>query len=348
MRFVALSIVIACLISAPTTAQIGGNNTYEFLNLVSSARVASLGGNLISVRDDDINLGIYNPALLNETMHDKVALSYINYIADINYGYASYAKHYDSLGTFAATMQYLSYGKFTETDVTGQQLGEFTAGEYSLTMGYGRAIDTLFSIGANLKMVYSALEQYNSFGAAVDLSGAYYNDKKNMGIGLVIKNIGYQLKTYTDNNREPLPFEVQMAVSKKLKHAPLRITVVGENLQKWDLTYVDPNAEPEIDPLTGDEIAPETPGFGDKLMRHIVLNGEILITKNFNVRMGYNYRRRQEMKLAGKPGFVGFSYGVGLRISKFHLSYGRSSYNVAGASNHITVSVRLSDFKGKK
>src|SRR5690554_7780094 len=49
----------------------GGSNTYEFLNLSSSARVAAMGGNQIAVKDDDIFLGIDNPALLNKQMRSE-------------------------------------------------------------------------------------------------------------------------------------------------------------------------------------------------------------------------------------------------------------------------------------
>src|SRR6266542_4472354 len=75
-------------------SQTGGNNTYEFLNLSVPARVASLGGALISVKDNDLNLSFQNPALLDSTMHNNLSLSYIDYFTDIHYGYAAYARHY--------------------------------------------------------------------------------------------------------------------------------------------------------------------------------------------------------------------------------------------------------------
>ena len=38
----------------------------------------------------------------------------------------------------------------------------------------------------------------------------------------------------------------------------------------------NPNLRPETDPLTGELIPIETPGFLDKAMRHVVLGGEVL------------------------------------------------------------------------
>ena len=81
-------------------AQIGGDNTYGFLNLTSSARVSALGGNAIAVKDDDPNLAFDNPSLLNKSMDYKLAFNYIKYFADINYGVVSFTKHIDSVGTF--------------------------------------------------------------------------------------------------------------------------------------------------------------------------------------------------------------------------------------------------------
>jgi hypothetical protein len=343
-------ILVACLvlICFHTEAQTGGNTTYSFLNLNSAARVAALGGNQIAVKDQDLNLGFYNPSLLDSGVDGQLALSYINYFTDINYGFASYAKHYKGVGTFAATLNYLDYGDFILADETGQQLGTFSAGDYALTMGYGRQMDSLFSVGGNLKFIYSSLEQYSSFGIAADISGTYYNQSRKLVLAAVMKNMGAQLKTYVPDVRESLPFEIQLGITKELKHAPLRIGLIAENLQKWNLTGPESEDVVEIDPLTGLAVENKQWGFGDRLMRHMVVNGEILLSKNFNVRIGYNYRRRQELKLNDKPGTVGFSWGFGLRVSKFHLSYGRATYHQAGASNHFSVTTRLPDFRAKK
>ena len=44
----------------------------------------------------------------------------------------------------------------------------------------------------------------------------------------------------------------------------------------------------------------------------------------------------------------GFSWGIGIRISKFHFSYARSAYHLAGSPNYITLTTNLSDFFVKK
>ncbi len=331
-------------------SQTGGRHAYEFLNLPFSARTASLGGNTISTKDDDINLSLQNPSLLDSSMSNKLAFNYINYFTDVNYGYSAYARHFKNIGTFSTGVQFLNYGKFTAADETGQITGQFEAADYSLNLAYARALDSSFAIGGTLKTIYSVLENYSSVGSAIDIAGTYHNKKKRFTAAAVIKNMGIQWKSYRPGNKESLPFEIQLGLSKKLAKAPFRFSIIGTHLEKWDLTYEDP-ANPTLttDPLTQAEIKPNRAKiWGDKFARHIVLGSEFLLTKNFNIRFGYNYLRRQELKVDSRTGLVGFSFGLGFKISKFNLSYGRASYHLAGASNHFSITTNLSDFYSKK
>jgi hypothetical protein len=111
------------------------------------------------------------------------------------------------------------------------------------------------------------------------------------------------------------------------------------------LYETEEDIEEKIDPITGEE-KKEDPlaRFGDNFMRHLIFGIEFIPTKNFYVNLGYNYKRRQEMKIEDKVGMVGFSFGFGLKINRFRISYGRASYHVAGASNHFSVTTNLSEF----
>lgn len=338
---------VSCLL---LQAQIGGNSTYKFLDLPFSAREAALGGNLITVKDDDINLTFHNPALITAKMDNSLAFSYVNYISDVNYGYAAYSKTFDKIGSFVGGVQYVNYGKFIEADPTGLVTGTFKAADYSYNIGYARPIDSLFSVGATLKTVYSHYDQYSSLGSVVDLGANYYNPEYLFSASAVVKGIGHQWKTYTPGDREPLPFEMQLGISKKLQKAPFRLSLIGTHLEKWDLTYEDPaNPTPTKDPLTGAAIKQnQYKIFGDKLGRHLIGNIEMLLGKNLAIRFGYNYQRRQELKIAGRGGIAGFSFGAGFKIYKFNFSYGYAQYHVAGASSHFTVTTNLADFYSKK
>jgi hypothetical protein len=343
MKKFALAILsLHCLLGV---AQIGGNHTYEFLNIPVSARVAALGGNALAVYDDDSNLGLDNPSLLNATMHSTLSLTYIDYLADVNYGFVSYTKQFKKLGTFSGGLKYVNYGTFLETDEGGNELGNFTAGEYALVLGWGYSLDSSFSVGANLKPVYSSLYTYNSFGVALDVAATYNNKAKLFTTSLVIKNIGRQIKPFTEGNIEPLPFEIQWGLSKQLEHVPIRLLLNLTNLQKWDLTYNDSITNPtQSFDITNPDDNNKKPSFFDKALRHVVVGAEIMPSKSFNVRFGFNYKRRKELALTNKPGMVGFSWGLGFRIKKFHLSYGSAKYHLAGSTNNITVSTKFSEW----
>ncbi len=359
------SILVIVFISPILLAQSGGNNTYEALNLVTSARVAALSGNAISVKDDDIDLAWDNPSILNESMSNNLVLNYVDYLADINYTSFIYSKSFSNLGSFSAGMKYLHYGTFKETDYTGEIIREFNAQDVVFNLGWGRGVspilnlgkpnekrlDSIFFVGGNLKFIYSNYHfDYSSFGIAVDLAGTYHNHRKNTTIAAIIKNAGIQIKPYTSKNREPLPFEIQLGISQKLKHAPFRLMLNVQHLERWDLTYTDPTAvmlpmiPEEEDTLLFQKIGAKVSSFGDKLLRHAIFGTEIILSKNFHVRLGYNYQRRKELKLATKRGMSGFSFGLGFKVSKFHFSYGRSSFHLAGGTNHFSIRTNLDYF----
>ncbi len=322
-------------------AQKGGQQAFSFLNLPNSARVAALGYNFAAIDDNDLSLGLNNPSLLNSEMHNDISLNFVDNYADISYGFVSYSRTFEKYGSFAATVQYIDYGKFVRTDETGQTNGEFTSNEFAPVIGWGRRLDSSFSIGANLKAVYSNFETFSSFGLAVDVAGSYHVDHKGLVMSLLARNIGTQLTEFTPGNKEPLPFEIQYGLSKKLQHLPFRYSILLTNLQKWDLTYVDP-ADDNIDPFTGElKKKSEAAEFADKAMRHVVIGGEFIPTRNFSIRFGYNYQRRQEMKLESKRSTVGFSWGFGFRVSKFNLNYARSAYHISGSPNVFSLGISL-------
>lgn len=329
-----------------SSAQTGGKHTYKFLNLIPSARVSALGGNLIAVRDNDLQLVYHNPSLLDSNMHNHFALSYVNYFADINYGNIAYAQHRPGLGTFSGSLHYINYGKFIASEYTSDITGQFSAGEYSLNLSYVRPLDSSFSVGATLKTIYSSLESYSSVGSAVDIGATYYNALKAFTAAVLIKNAGFQYKAYVPGNRESLPFEIQAALSKKLTHAPVRFSLAAENLQKWNLRYRD-TLKTSADSIDN-QFLRKTVRLGGNLGRHLVVGAEFLFGKNFYLRAGFNVNRRTELRVSGRPALSGFSFGAGFKIYKFMFSYGRSAYHLAGASNHISVGLKLSDFYSKK
>lgn len=344
-KLILSGIILTLMLSSQPAAQaqIGGNSTYKFLSLPTSPRIAAMGGDFLSIMDNDINLALSNPSLITYEMNNQLSLNFVDYFADINYGTVSYGRNFDKFGSFVGSVQYIDYGKFTYANDAGETSGNFRAGETALIIGWGRQLDSAFSIGANFKTIFSSLESYSSFGLAVDIAGSYQT-RDGLVVSLLARNIGTQLVAYESGRREALPFDLQLGLSKRLQHIPLRYSVLLTHLHKWDLTYDDPT-KVKTDPFTGEEIKDDKfMEFLDKTMRHVVFGAEFLPTQNFSIRLGYDYRKRQELKVDSRVSTVGFSWGFGIRISKFQFNYARKAYHLVGSPNFISISTNLSEF----
>lgn len=324
-------------------AQIGGQGTYQFLNLSHSARVAALGSKTIAVNDNDLDIAFLNPSLLNSLTSSKAAISYVSYFDGINYGESSYG--FQAFGKSAAiSLHYIDYGKFIEAQNNGTITGSFTAADYVLQFSMAHQFDSLFSIGVTLKPIYSVYENYTSFGLAADVAATYSTLDRLFCASVLFRNMGTQLKTYTGNSYEPLPFEIMIGLSQKLRYAPFRFTLTAHQLQNPKLTYRNPE-NVKIDPLTNKEVEDSKAStVGDNVLRHLIAGVEFLPLKSFVVRVGYNHQRRKELAIAGAEGSAGFSWGFGLNLRKLSLSYGRSFYIPSQASNHFSLILNLSEF----
>ncbi len=330
-------------------AQIGGNSTYQFLNLPNSARVTSMGSKVNAIYDDDLSLVYQNPSLLNSQMHNHLSLNYVDYFTDIQYGYVSYAHHFEKAGNLAGGIHYINYGKFTAADVKGLKTGHFFASEYSYNLYYSHRLpDTCFTIGISIKNIFSYLEKFNSYALAADLGITYHNPEKQVTTSLILKNIGKQFYSYYEENQESLPFEIQFGISKKLEYAPFRFSIVAQQLQQLDMTYEMPEEEEElslIDEKEEEEEKDDFMDYTDYTLRHLIFGTEMILSKNLYLRIGYNYQRRKELNYdAGFFSAVGFSWGFGIKISKFQLNFARATYHLAGSPNHFSLSTNLSEW----
>mgnify|MGYP003707368573 CR=1 FL=1 len=337
-------LLLLILFSLSSTAQLGGNGGFQFLNLNPSARLMGLGRHNISLYDKDVSNVIANPAFLDSTMSGDLSINYQNYVADINYGLTTYAHHFDKIGTFAASMLFANYGRIIRADEIGNQLGNVPVNDYALIVSYGRSLDSLFSFGTNAKIFYSTYDAYNASGIALDATGAYYNPRTDFAIGASISNFGIKFSDYTESSNSTFPTEAKLGLTKKLKHAPFRLSLTLTNLQKWDLTYDDPNAEKQFDPETFEELPPKEPSFFEKGLRHVNLGAEIILSKSFNVQLGFDYRTRRELAVAARSGLVGFSTGVMFGIKKFRCNYSVACYHLSGTTHNFSVSTNINRF----
>jgi hypothetical protein len=337
--------LVLLLIGMRVSGQVGGESAYQFLHLPASARQAALGGNLVPVFDNDLGLVAGNPALLNPQMNNQMVLNFGDYFAGIHYGYVSYSRTFPKAGSIAISVLNVNYGDFTEADELGNILGDFGAKDYAYGLTWAMPLDSFFQIGVGARLIHSRYAEYSSSALASDLGLSYHNRKHLLDISVVVKNVGRPLSGYyEDAEMEELPYEIEVGLSKRLGHAPFRFFLTAQQMQAWSKGAGGRLAEP--DPFSG-EVEQEA-GFVEKAWRHMVVGAEFIPSRNFYVNLGYNALRRYELKLDSRTGLVGFSWGFGMKISKFRFSYGRGIYSLAGATNHISLGVGFADFQKKK
>jgi len=336
-------IVLLSMVFLFSQAQTGGNEVYRFLKLPVSARVSAMGGKLFSVRDNNPALAIMNPSMLNSSMSTGTSLNLVDYFTHTLYGHLNYIHSFKNVGTFDLALNFANYGKFKGYDIYGNETAEFVASDYAVIMGYGKEfIDSAFSLGMNVKWIFSQYETYFSAGLGVDFAASYYNYPENLSLTLLLSNVGTQFKSYA-GIREKIPFEIQLALSQKFKHVPIRYSIIFQHLQKWDLSHKDPtDPYAEFDVNTGKVVEkPKIRKFGNNLLRHIVLGVEIIPIKYFSLQVSYNYNVRQEMRAIEKPGAIGLAYGAGIHVYNFDLYYARSHNNLVSVPNHFTLSTNI-------
>jgi len=335
-------------LSTLTYSQIGGNSSSTNLNRIYNARSLSLGGSFISQRDKDLNLSINNPALLNTNMIHKLSFNQLFQTGGVQNGMIIFARNAKKIKCVQnLAIRYVNYGKNTETNEFGEKIGEFTPQDFIISSGFGRKINPHLSFGGQLNFLYSQYNTLNSIGFSVDFGGNYLLKDTTKSVSFIIKNVGYQLKGFTENRKGTLPTDFQISYAHKLKHAPFRFNYLFHHLYKWDLTYFNPYIKGTIDPLTGDSIFPKKSNFIQKTALHFTPQIELLFSQNLHLRFAFDYFRRYQMALTNRPGLSGFSFGIGLYFKRFSLDYGFSSYSVAGNFNGITIVSSIDQWRKK-
>lgn len=337
-----LHILVACCACALAAFAQAGRDTYQFLNLPTSARLAALGGGNVSVNDGDLNMAFQNPALLSRKTYNMLSFNYMYYISDINLASVAYGRSFGEHNHMLFGIQYIDYGKFIETSATDQQLGTFTAKDFALYVGYARTLPLGFTVAATCKPVYSVYERYQSFGLAFDIGAHYQNDTLGLSVGLTLRNVGWQFTGYYSidgkQHRETLPLDLELGISERFKHAPIRLSLTIHNMQRWNLGYERAGKVLEAESATADV------KWYDMMFRHTIWSIEVLPTKNLYFAVSYNHRRRAEMATKDWKTAAGFAFGAGIRIKMFNVGFSLVPYQVGNLSYHATLGVNLSEF----
>ena len=130
-------------------------------------------------------------------------------------------------------------------------------------------------------------------------------------------------KEFKEERHEKLPVDVQLGFSKRLSHAPFRLSLTLHDLTHWSASTTAAN------------------NFGKKLLNHIALGIDFLPTNNFYLAAGYNFRRGEEMKINGSSHWAGFTCGTGIQLKRLKLGMAYAKYHVSSSSLIFNLSYTL-------
>ncbi len=334
-----------------------GRSVFSFMSLPASSRINALGGSNVSLSDGDVSMGMCNPALLHNETHMVLQLNYSYYLPGTMFGSALYGHNFgrsniekpaegepDRPNYFAVGVHYLDYGNMKYADENGNITGgTFGARDILVDVMYARQLHPCWKIGVTLKPVYSVYESYSSFAIGADVGAHFQTPDSSFQMGLVLQNIGWQLKGFYSqkggSNHEMLPLNLQLGLTYRVKHAPLRFHVQLHNLQTWYLNYEWTSNDKS--PTTG-EVLPHDVKWYDMLFRHTIFSMEVVPrSERFYIALSYNHRRRAELNLVDQRSLAGFSIGAGVRIKQARIGFAMSQLTKSNFSYQVGLTLDI-------
>ena len=309
----------------PLRAQEAGS-VFNFLSLPASSHAMALGGQNVSLIEDDPSLIFQNPALASTVSSNTLGLNFLTYMRGNKSGSASFTRAQGERGTWGLGAQFVGYGKLHETNEAGEAIGSSTPLDVAISGLYSYAFSDRWAGGATGKFIYSGYAGYTSLALAVDLGLNYYLEESDFSLSFVAANLGGQLKAFHDVH-ERLPFSLNAGFTKHMGHAPIRWNVTLVDLTHWHKKYFY-NAEKD-------------PGFGKILLSHVNVGVEVVPSDRFWIGLGWNFRRGYELKAAGSSKMAGLTAGAGLYIKKFSLGISYAKYHVSAPALSLSLAYRL-------
>lgn len=312
--------ILISLFFAFTAASLWGQESetaFNFLRLPVSAHAAALGGDNISITDDDPTLIFHNPALISNVSDKSINLNYMTYMEGVKTASASFVRAINNRATWGVQAQYMDYGEIRQTSVSNEYLGDLSAKDIMVGGTFTYLLADKLAGGITAKFVSSSLAGYNALAVAVDLGLNYYDEEQQLSISAVAKNLGGEVKAYEDDF-EKIPLDLQLGITKRLIGAPLRFSATLSRLNSWD----------------------------DGFIKHLALGADLLLSENIYLAAGYNFRRADEMKIVSDDDSesshgAAFSFGGGLQLERFKLQVAYAKYHVSANSLLFNVTYSL-------
>ncbi len=310
----------------------GKEEAFRFLKLPLTAQMAALGEYNVSSLRSDPGLSYFNPALLRKEMNGKTELTFRSGVAGLknaNALYAGYSEKWQS--AFHIAVLYFNYGKTEETDFAGNILGYFQPADYAVQAGISRRYEEHWYYGASVKYMNSHYAQYISSGIGLDVGVNYMDTSNGIQVGLVLRNMGSQLKSYAGSDKYSLPFDLILGLSKKIQNAPIQLSLTAHSLHDFNLLE-------EYTSVTGESAAWE------EIFSHLVWGVQIYAGQYVELSAGYNYLGRVEQSIMPyAKGFTGLSFGMAVLFKRLNLRYSTGVYQPGSSRHYFGVGMNLKE-----
>jgi hypothetical protein len=217
-----------------------GSTGMQSLELEVSARGMAMGGAFIAVVDD-VSAVFYNPAGLPYLFYKEAMFTQVVLPSDMNLSFFAVGLPMESIGgVLGIGGSFLSTGDILETTYnrpngTGRF---FSAGEYALTLSYGRYLTDRFSVGFTMKYLGSDLADVSANGWAADIGTIYNTGFRDFKVAMSITNFGPDMTHI--KNAAPLPINFHFGASVNLVESSDHLAVFSmegshpaDNLEKY-------------------------------------------------------------------------------------------------------------------
>ena len=208
-KFIFITAVL-CVHAAPGFSASQGTSGAQFLQIVTSPRVAAMGSAYTALCDD-VNSIAFNPAGLGFLQYREMELVQNNWIQSISNQYAAVAIPSKSFGTLGLEVDMLSVTGLVRTDNFGNADGtKFGSSDISYGLAYAKSFGDRFSAGFKVKMINETIDNAQASGSALDL-GVLYRVASNFDIGIAEQNIGSGIEFISES--DPLPTTLKAGIA---------------------------------------------------------------------------------------------------------------------------------------
>ncbi len=198
MKKIIIGLILLGIIHVPSIfagKEKTGEAGFMFLKIPVSAREVSMGMTGLT-SSYGANALFWNPATISNYDGISVSFTHLNHFAGITSEYFAMSIPVSEIGTFAAGINYLSYG---DIEVTTQDRPQgtgvlYSPSDMSVNFGFSKQITDRVSGGVVVKYIYSRIDQVDASGFAFDFGFTYLTNFRNLKLGFVMSNIGGQSK----------------------------------------------------------------------------------------------------------------------------------------------------------